>query len=485
MKDIPTSYGLYIDGKEQASASGKSFAVLSAWSREKVASIAEANEIDVDSAIKAARKAYPAWADAAPVVRETVLLKAADMMAANCERLVKVLIEESGSTAQKARFEVNNVAARLRTAAGEASRLYGDTFPNDKPHRMSIVIREPIGVVVTISPFNASLALLAKMSIYALAAGNTVVAKPASETPLIAVEFAKILSAAGLPDGCFNVVPGPGKSCGDALINHAGIDGIAFTGSTEVGSRIAAVGAAKMRRMQMELGGKNPLIVLGDVDPEKAAAIAAAGAFYHAGQICMASTRIIVEQSVLEPFVKAMAAKARSLKFGAPEDSDTAYGPVINEAALAKIISHVDGARANGAEIVCGGVVERGLIYQPTIVLEPPRDRGVWREETFGPVASVVGVKDLDEAIALANDSEYGLSAGVLTNDMVRALTAARKIRAGAVHLGTHSFQSDSLSPVGGVGASGFGRSGGKYSVEHFTELKWISIELGETPLPF
>ena len=485
MKDIPSSYGLYIDGKEQASASGKSFAVLSAWSREKVASIAEANEIDVDSAIRAARKAYPAWAEAAPVVRETVLLKAADMMAANCERLVKVLIEESGSTAQKARFEVNNVAASLGTAAGEASRLYGDTFPNDKPHRMSIVIREPIGVVVTISPFNASLALLAKMSIYALAAGNTVVAKPASETPLIAVEFAKILSAAGLPDGCFNVVPGPGKSCGDALINHAGIDGIAFTGSTEVGSRIAAVGAAKMRRMQMELGGKNPLIVLGDVDPAKAAAIAAAGAFYHAGQICMASTRIIVEQSVLVPFVKAMAAKACSLKFGAPEDSDTAYGPVINEAALAKIISHVDGARANGAEIVCGGAVERGLIYQPTIVLEPPRDRGVWREETFGPVASVVGVKDLDEAIALANDSEYGLSAGVLTNDMVRALTAARKIRAGAVHLGTHSFQSDSLSPVGGIGASGFGRSGGKYSVEHFTELKWISIELGETPLPF
>jgi aldehyde dehydrogenase (NAD+) len=158
---------------------------------------------------------------------------------------------------------------------------------------------------------------------------------------------------------------------------------------------------------------------------------------------------------------------------------------VINEASLKKIISHVDGARANGAEIVCGGAVERGLIYQPTVVLEPPRDKGVWREETFGPVVSVVGVKDLDEAIAVANDSEYGLSAGVLTNDMTRALSAARRIRAGAVHLGTHSFQSDSLSPVGGVGASGFGRSGGKYSVEHFTELKWISIELGETPLPF
>jgi acyl-CoA reductase-like NAD-dependent aldehyde dehydrogenase len=327
--------------------------------------------------------------------------------------------------------------------------------------------------------------LLAKMSIYALAAGNTVVAKPSSETPLIAIEFAKVLTAAGLPDGCFNVVAGPGVQVGDTLIHHPKIDGIAFTGSTEVGSRIAAIGAAKMRRMQMELGGKNPLIVLGDVDPVKAAHIAAAGAFFHAGQICMASTRIIVEESVKDAFVKALVEKANSLHFGEPEDPKTAYGPVINEGALRKVISHVDGARENGAQILCGGEIVRGLIYKPTVVLEPPRDRGVWREETFGPVASVVGVKDLAEAIALANDSEYGLSAGVLTNDMVRALTAARKIRAGAVHLGTHSFQSDSLSPVGGVGLSGFGRSGGKYSVEHFTELKWISIELGEQPLPF
>ena len=479
------SYGLFINGEERPGDSGKSFEVLSPWTRESIATIAEGNQTDVDNAVAAARNAYPGWAECAPIIRETVLLKAADLVAANTERLTKIIIQESGSTGQKALFEVTNVAARLRTAAGEASRLYGETFPNDKPHRMSIVIREPIGVVATISPFNASFALLAKMTIYALAAGNTVVAKPASETPLIAIEFAKIFQQAGLPDGCFNVVPGPGRSVGDALINHSNIDGIAFTGSTEVGSRIAAVGAAKMRRMQMELGGKNPLLVLGDVDPVKAAAIAAAGAFFHAGQICMASTRLIVEQSVLEPFVAALVEKANSLSFGEPEDPTTAYGPVINEGALNKVISHVDGARENGAQIVCGGEVVRGLIYQPTVVLEPPRDRGVWVEETFGPVVSVAGVKDLDEAIALANDSEYGLSAGVLTNDMTRALIAARKIRAGAVHLGMHSFQSDSLSPVGGIGASGFGRSGGKYSVEHFTELKWISIELGETPLPF
>ena len=485
MYDIPKNYGLFIDGKEQESASGESFPVLSPWSRETVAHIAQGNEEDVDKAIAAARRAFTQWSETAPAEREAVLLRASEIMSTRIDQFVDVLVAESGSTASKARFEALNVAARLRTAAGEASRLYGETFPNDKPHRLSMVLREPIGVIVAVSPFNAPLALLSKMTIYGLAAGNALVAKPSSETPLIAVEFAKLMAEAGLPDGCFSVVPGPGRSCGDALINHDDIDGIAFTGSTEVGARIAAVGAKRMRRMQMELGGKNPMIVLDDVDIAKAADIAAAGAFFHAGQICMASTRLIVQESICQAFADALAAKANSLNLSDAYNDTTAYGPVINEGALDKIVEHVEGARNAGAQILCGGEVHQGLVYKPTVVLEPPRDRGVWREETFGPVVSVVAVKDLDEAIAVANDSEYGLSSAVLTNDMTRALTAARRIRAGAVHLGTHSFQSDSLSPVGGIGASGFGRSGGKYSVEHFTELKWVSVELGETPLPF
>ena len=485
MYDIPQNYGLFIDGEESQSASGESFDVLSPWSRDKVASIAQGNSDDANRAIIAARRAFEQWSEVAPAEREAVLLRASDIMAERVDRFVDVLVAESGSTAHKARFEAMNVSARLKTAAGEATRLYGETFPNDKPHRLSMVLREPIGVIVAVSPFNAPLALLSKMSIYALAAGNAVVAKPSSETPLVAVEFAKVMSDAGLPNGCFSVIPGPGRTCGDTLINHDDIDGIAFTGSTEVGSKIAAVGARRMRRMQMELGGKNPMLVLDDVDVKKAADIAATGAFFHAGQICMASTRIIVQEAVIDEFSKALAAKADSLNLGDAYDTTTAYGPVINEGALDKIIEHVEGARDAGATIMCGGAVHNGLVYKPTVVLEPPRDNGVWREETFGPVVSLVGVKDLDEAIAVANDTEYGLSAAVLTNDMTRALTAARRIRAGAVHLGTHSFQSDSLSPVGGVGASGFGRSGGKYSVEHFTELKWISVELGETPLPF
>ena len=485
MYQIPSTYGLFIDGKEQPSASGETFAVLSPWTRETVARIAQGNEEDANRAVAAARKAFLHWSSLAPAEREAVLLKASDIMASKVDQFVDVLVAESGSTAQKARFEALNVAARLRTAAGEAKRLYGDTFPNDKPSRLSIVLREPIGVVAAVSPFNAPLALLSKMSIYALAAGNAVVAKPSSETPLVAIELAKVFTEAGLPDGCFNIVPGPGRTCGDTLINHRDIDGIAFTGSTEVGSKIAAVGARNMRRMQMELGGKNPMLVLDDVDIDEAVNITATGAFYHAGQICMASTRIIVQQSILEEFASKLAAKADSLHLGDAYDDKTAYGPVINEGALEKIVSHVEGARNAGAKILSGGDVHNGLVYKPTVVLEPPRDKGVWREETFGPVISLVGVSDLEEAIAVANDTEYGLSAAVLTKDVTRALTAARRIRAGAVHINTHSFQSDALSPVGGVGASGFGRSGGKYSVEHFTELKWISVELGKNPLPF
>lgn len=485
MYDIPKTYGLFIDGKEQPSESGETFDVLSPWTREKVASIAQGNEADANKAIAAARRAFEQWSETAPAEREAVLLKASDLMSSKIDQFVDVVVAESGSTAHKARYEALTVAARLRTAAGEASRLYGETFPNDKPHRMSIVMREPIGVVAAVSPFNAPLALLAKMSIYALAAGNAVVAKPSSETPLVAIEFAKLMSEAGLPDGLFSVVPGPGRTCGDTMINHDDIDGIAFTGSTEVGSKIAEVGARRMRRMQMELGGKNPMIILEDVDIAKAVDIAATGAFFHAGQICMASTRMIVQESIIDEFSKALAAKASQLNLGDAYDSTTAYGPVINEGALDKVVSHVEGARAAGAHILCGGELHNGLVYKPTVVLEPPREDGVWREETFGPVVSMVGVKDLDEAIAVANDTEYGLSASVLTNDITKAMTAAKKVRAGAVHLNTHSFQSDSLSPVGGIGASGFGRSGGKYSVEHFTEVKWISIELGETPLPF
>ena len=284
---------------------------------------------------------------------------------------------------------------------------------------------------------------------------------------------------AGMPPGVFNVVTGYGAETGAALVNNPDINAIAFTGSTATGVRIIQAAAVHMHRLQMELGGKNPLIVLADVDLDEAARIAAPGAFTHSGQICMSSARILVEQTISRSFAEALARQAERLHLGDLRDERTVYGPLINRTALEKVQAHVIAAVDSGAELLTGGDVFAGLVYKPTVLWEPSRETAVWCEETFGPVATVVAVQDLAEAIAIANDTKYGLSAGILTNDMQRGLQAARQIKAGSVHIGMHSFQSDAMAPIGGYGMSGFGRSGGKYSVEHFTELKWISFEVG------
>lgn len=478
-------YGLFIGGREVAAHSGETFPSIAPEHGVVLGDAARARGEDVDAAVTAAREAFARWAGLSPGDRERVLLRCADAVEAAESRLLDWVIDESGSTITKARYEVRYSANLLRAAAGESRRLYGDTFPNDRPHRLSLVVREPLGVVAVISPFNAPLVLLVKMIAFVLAAGNTVVAKPSEETPLVAIELARVLHDAGLPAGVFNVITGYGSECGEPLVIHPDVRGIAFTGSTGVGARIAALAAPKMKRLQLELGGKNPLLVLRDADVREAAEVAAVGAFYHAGQICMSSARVIVERPIAQSFAEALAHKASALYLGDLRDERTAYGPLIHARAVQKVDAHVQYAVAHGAKLLCGGSVHHGYTYQPTVLFEPPRTGPIWCEETFGPVVGVIGAADLEEAIDLANDSSYGLSAGVLTNDLQRGLAAARQIRAGSVHVGTHSFWSDALAPIGGYGMSGLGRSGGKYSVEHFTELKWMSIELGETPRPF
>ena len=474
------TYGLFIDGEERPSTTKATFPVLNPMTEAVYGHAAKGNEADIAAAVEAARQAFPAWARMAPADRERILLHAADQLEANREQLADIVVDESGSTLFKARHEVTYGASLMRAAAGEARRLYGETFPNDKPHRLSIVIREPVGVVAAISPFNAPLVLLIKMVVFALAAGNSVIAKPSEETPLIAVELAKVFHQAGMPSGVFNVVTGYGLETGASLVKHPDINAIAFTGSTATGIRITQAAAPHMHRLQMELGGKNPLIVLDDVDIDEAADIAIAGAFTHSGQICMSSARILAEASIARPFAEALAVKANNLYLGDLRDEKTTYGPLINRNSLEKVVAHVDTAVSAGAELLAGGEIQQGLVYKPTVLWQPPRETAVWCEETFGPVASIVPVADLDEAIAIANDTNYGLSAGVLTNDMQRGLKAARQIKAGSVHIGMHSFQSDAMAPIGGYGLSGFGRSGGKYSVEEFTEVKWISFEVND-----
>jgi acyl-CoA reductase-like NAD-dependent aldehyde dehydrogenase len=481
----PKTFGLFINGTERASSDGQTFEVTNPMDNSVVGLAAKATKEDALQCLQIAKEAQKKWAALAPFEREKYLLKAADIFESDFQETTDILIAESGSTHTKAYYEVFKLGDLLRTAAGEVRRLYGDTFPNDRPHRMSIVVREPVGVVLCISPFNAPLALLAKMAVFAIAAGNSVIAKPASETPLCAVMMARLLHKAGLPPGVFNVLSGSGAVLGEPLAAHPDVDAVAFTGSTEIGTKLGAVCARFCKPIMLELGGKNPMVILKDFDITKAAAMTACGSFSHSGQICMASSRIIVERSCYSQFLEALKKKCESIYLGDLYDKRTAYGPLINEKALKKVQEHVAQSVTDGGRILTGGKVHDGLRFQPTVVVDLPTTSAVWREETFGPLIIVIPFDTDDEAVRLANDSDYGLSSGVLTNDMPRGLSIARRIRCGSVHLGTHSFQSDSLAPIGGYGLSGVGRSGGKFSIEHFTEHKWISFELGETVLPF
>lgn len=474
---------LLIDGRETEAASGATFEVLAPATETVLGHAARAAAVDVEQAVAAASRGFITWSKLAPKEREAALLRAADLLEQRGEaQLLDLLIDESGSTITKARFEIRYSVDLLRTAAGEVRRLYGDTFPNDNPQRLSMVFREPVGVVAVVSPYNAPLALLTKMAAFPLAAGNAIVIKPSEETPLIALAFARLLLDAGVPPAAVNVVTGFGADCGAPLVSHPGIDGIALTGSTATGKAIGAQAMQRMVRAQLELGGKSALLVLRDVDIEKAAKVAAAGMFNHAGQICMANSRIVVERAIHADFLLAFKAACEALPLGDLRDPDTAYGPLINRRALEKIQQHQTQALAAGATLLTGGAPVRGLTYAPTVLLDTPRQCTAWCEESFGPLTTVVAAENLDEAIAIANDSDYGLSAAVLTRDYQWGFKAARELKSGAVHIGMHSFQSNALAPVGGTGLSGIGRSGGRYSIEEFTELKWVSLELGDAP---
>ena len=471
---------LLIDGVEREAADGRRFEVLAPASETAIGSAARCGAADVDRAVQAARSGFTAWSALAPRERELALLRAADLLEVRGEaELLDLLIDESGSTISKARGEIAYSADLLRTAAGEARRLYGDTFPNDRPDRVSLVLREPLGVVAVVSPYNAPLALLTKMAAFPLAAGNALVIKPSEETPLIALAFARLLLEAGVPPAALNVVTGFGPECGAPLTAHLGIDGIALTGSTATGQAVGAQAMQRMLRLQLELGGKSALLVLRDVDVNAAAQTAAAGMFAHAGQICMANSRIIVEAPIYPDFLQAFQAACEALPLGDLRDPGTAYGPLINRRALEKIQEHQSDALSAGARLLTGGKVVRGLTYAPTVLLDAPRRCSAWAEESFGPLCTVTAADDLEAAIALANDSTYGLSAAVLTHNLQWGFAAARRIRAGSVHIGMHAFQSNALAPIGGLGLSGLGRSGGRYSTEEFTELKWTSLEEG------
>jgi vanillin dehydrogenase len=474
----------YIDGKAIEVSPSAMADVLNPANQKPFARIFMAQEQHMRAAIDAAHAAKTAWGNSAAALREKILHRAADELEAATDEMVDLLIGEGGSTFGKAHFEVPFAANMLRSIAGEARRVQGDVFPSDVSGLLSLAIRRPLGVVAGISPFNFPVVLALKKVGFALATGNTFVLKPSEETSLVGLKLAEIFEKAGLPPGVLNVVPGDGPTLARVLFDDPRVKLISFTGSTAVGRHIAVECAKKGKRVILEMGGKSPLVVLKDADVDYAVDTACFGIFIHQGQICMAGSRIIVEVPIYETFLQRFAAKAKTLQVGDPRDPHTVIGPLIRSSQCQMIDRKIKEAVAAGARVLTGGSYE-GNFYQPTVVVDVTPNMAAFRDELFGPVAAVSRADNADHALALANNSSYGLSSAVLTNDLQLAMRFALELEAGMVHLNGPTVHDEPTVPFGGVKDSGSGREGGRWSVEEMTEVKWVTIQMGRRHYPF
>jgi acyl-CoA reductase-like NAD-dependent aldehyde dehydrogenase len=380
------------------------------------------------------------------------------------------------------------VAGLLRQAAATPYQPIGQVIPSDNPGTFALGVRKPVGVVGAIAPWNAALILSARSIAVPLAVGNAVVLKPSELSPVVGgLLWGEIFTEAGLPEGVLNIVthaPGEAGPIGDELVENPAVRRINFTGSTETGRRLAEAAGRQLKRVVLELGGYNPLIVLADADLEYAVNASAFGAFLHQGQICMSARRIIVERPIADEFTSRLAEKTKTLKTGDPKEHDTIIGPLINDHALQTVKGRVDDAVAKGAKVLAGGAAD-GACYQATLITEVPEDSDFARIETFGPVAAIEVVDGADEAVARANATAYGLASGIITSDPDRGVALAQQIEAGIVHVNDQPVGDEPQMPFGGVKDSGFGRFGGQAAAEEFTELRWITVQSGTHPFPF
>jgi aldehyde dehydrogenase (NAD+) len=447
--------------------------------------VADGGADAASDAVEAAQAAQPEWAALPHDQRAKVLIQAIGAIGDLQDTLVDALVDEGGAWIGKAMFETGFVAGTAQAAAAAAHMVTGELIPSDHG-KVSMVVREPVGVVSVITPWNFPLLLSMRAVAFALAVGNAVVLKPSEETPLSGgVLVAKIFEAAGLPPGLLNVVTCSRDrvaEVGEVLVAHPAVAAVSFTGSTVVGREIAALGGRHLKRVALELGGKDALIVLDDADLDRAVGAATFGSFMHAGQICMATERILVDAAIAEEFTERFVAKAGELGVGDPRSN--VIGPVINAKQADKIRRHIDDAVAQGATVRTGGGND-GLFFQPTVLDGVAADMAVWTEETFGPVAPVVTVSGEEEAVKLANDSEYGLSAGIITTDEERGLSVARRLETGMAHVNDTSVYDEPNAPFGGVKSSGVGRHGGKAAIEAFTRTRWLTLERGGRLYPF
>lgn len=469
-------FKLFLGGEWVETRSGKIIDDMNPATDEVYARVHTAGREEVDKALELACAAQGEWGNRKPSERERVFLRAAEYLEANKERFIEWLINESGSSFQKALGEVNECTDIFRAAAGECWRIDGGVMPADNGAQLSYYIKQPIGVVAGIGPFNYPLLLSLNKVALAIAAGNAFVLKPASDTPLSGVVIAECFEAAELPKGVLSVLPGPGGIVGDMLIEDPRVNMITFTGSTEIGQGIAVKAARNFKHYALEMGGKNPIILLKDSNIDEAVNIATFGAFFHQGQICMAGTRIIVEEDIYNEFCEKMKRKVASLKVGDPNDRDTIIGPLINEKQCDVIDQQIADAVSKGARLLTGGK-HKGAFYEPSLLADVTRKMHVFYEESFGPLASIVKAANWEEALELCNDNTYGLSGALITNDLRKALAIAPKIEAGMVHVNGSTVMGSRRAPFGGIKRSGVGRENSRFSIDEFTETKWITID--------
>jgi acyl-CoA reductase-like NAD-dependent aldehyde dehydrogenase len=478
-----TNYQMFIGGEWVDSVSGETFPDINPASGEVYATVSKGDERDADRAMAAAYDARKEWANTPTGERAKLIYKASATLESRIEEFAEVLISEGGAMFGKAMFETTYTVDLLHTAGEDCRRILGETMPSDHD-KLSMTIYRPRGTVVAISPWNFPLLLSVNKAAYALAAGNTVVLKPSSETPVIGLKIAELFSAAGLPPGVLNVVTGPGGVLGEALVQDDRTSLVTFTGETVTGRRIAELAGTKLKKYTLELGGKDPLIILADADMDYAVDAAAFGAFMHQGQICMSVERIIVEDPIAEEFARKLAAKAEKLPVGDPHLPTTVIGPLINDQQVQTVHEQVQDAVAKGARLLTGGSFE-GRFYKPTVLADVTMEMKIFREETFGPTAPILKVRDEKEALAAANNSTYGLSSGVITNDLQKALFLAENLEAGMVHINDASVHDEPYCPFGGCKESGMGREGGRHSMEEMSEMKWVTIQRGKRHFPF
>ncbi len=453
----------------------------------EIASNAEAMKAnDVAVIADKAGKAFPAWAAMGPNARRAVLMKAADALEARADKFVDAMMGEIGATKGWALFNLGLAAGMVREAAAITTQISGEVIPSDKPGCLAMALKEPVGVILGIAPWNAPIILGVRAIAVPLACGNAVILKASESCPRTHELIIEAFAEAGFPDGVVNIVTNAPEDAGEvvgALIDHPAVKRINFTGSTSVGKIIAKRAAEHLKPVLLELGGKAPLLVLDDANLDEAVKAAAFGAFMNQGQICMSTERIIVVNDVADAFVAKFAAKAKSMPTGDPREGTTPLGAVVDQKTVAHVNSLIDDAASKGANIVAGGKADSVLM--PATVVDGVTDAmNIYSDESFGPVVGVIRAKDEADAIRLANDSPYGLSAAVFTRDTARGLKVARQINSGICHVNGPTVHDEAQMPFGGVGASGYGRFGGKAGIDAFTELRWITVETEDGHYP-